>query len=59
MRFVRTRKKIKTPELLDRESRITVSNRDFEDITMALNRIFAPNIALQNAISMAQKMKHD
>jgi uncharacterized protein (DUF1778 family) len=55
--FVRTAAKEKARELLDRESRITMSVHDFQVFTMALNGAFTPNVALQHALSAAQKMK--
>ena len=55
--FVRTAAKEKARELLDRESRITMSAHDFQAFTMALNGTFTPNVALQNALSVARKVK--
>lgn len=55
--FVRTAAKEKARELLDRESRITMSVQDFQAFTMALNGTFTPNVALQNALSVARKVK--
>lgn len=55
--FVRTAAKEKARELLDRESRITMSAHDFQVFTMALNGEFTPNVALQNALSVARKVK--
>lgn len=55
--FVRTAAKEKARELLDRESRITMSAQDFQAFTMALNGAFTPNDALQNALSVAQKVR--
>lgn len=55
--FVRTAAKEKARELLDRESRITMSAQDFQAFTMALNGTFTPNAALQNALNGAQKVK--
>lgn len=55
--FVRAAAKEKARELLDRESRITMSDKDFQAFTIALNRAFAPNAALQNAISVARKIR--
>lgn len=55
--FVRTAAKEKARELLDRESRITMSAQDFQAFTMALNEAFTPNKALQNALSDARKVK--
>ena len=55
--FVRTAAKEKARELLDRESRITMSTQDFQAFTLALNEAFAPNAALQNAISVAREVR--
>ena len=55
--FVRTAAKEKARELLDRESRITMSAQDFQAFTMALNGAFAPNAALQNAMSVAREVR--
>ena len=55
--FVRTAAKEKARELLDRESRITMSTHDFQAFTMALNGTFTPNVALQNALAVARKVK--
>ncbi|PIV91455.1 MAG: hypothetical protein COZ20_01140 [Gallionellales bacterium CG_4_10_14_3_um_filter_54_96] len=57
--FVRTAAKEKARELLDRESRITMSVQDFQAFTMALNGTFTPNVALQNALSVARKVRRD
>jgi len=51
--------KEKARELLDRESRITMSVQDFQAFTMALNGTFTPNVALQNALSVARKVRRD
>ncbi len=55
--FVRTAAKEKARELLDKESRITMSDRDFHAFTMALNGAFKPNAALQNAMTIAREVK--
>lgn len=57
--FVRTAAKEKARELLDRESRITMSNQDFQLFNLALNGVFSPNIALQNALNMAREVRGD
>ena len=49
--------KEKARELLDRESRITMSAQDFHAFTLALNGTFTPNVALQNALNVAQKVR--
>ena len=55
--FVRTAAKEKARELLDRESRITMSAHDFKEFTMALNGKFTPNVALQKALNVAIKVR--
>ena len=55
--FVRAAAKEKAMELLDRESRVTLSKRDFRALASALNGAFAPNAALKDAISAARKVK--
>ena len=57
--FVRTVAKEKARELLDRESRITMTSRDFQAFTAALNGAFMPNAALQNAMNAARQVKRD
>ncbi len=56
--FVRTAAREKARELLDWESRITMSVQDFQAFTLALNGEFTPNAALQNAMSVARKVRH-
>ena len=55
--FVRTAAKEKARELLDRESRITMSAQDFQAFTAALSGAFTPNAALQNAMNVARKTR--
>ena len=55
--FVRTAAKEKARELLDRESRITMTAQDFDTFTRALAGEFQPNAALQKAMSAARKIK--
>ena len=55
--FVRTAAKEKAREVLDRESRITMTAQDFNAFTTALNEAFTPNAALQNAMSIARGVK--
>lgn len=55
--FVRTAAKEKARELLDRESRITMTAQDFQAFTQALNGAFTPNAALQNAMNAAHQVK--
>lgn len=55
--FVRTAVKEKAHELLDRESRVTMTAQDFDALTAALNGTFTPNEALQNAMNAARGVK--
>ena len=55
--FMRTAAKEKARELLDRESRITMTAQDFYAFTDALNGAFMPNAALQNALIAARQVK--
>jgi uncharacterized protein (DUF1778 family) len=55
--FVRAAAKEKAQALLDRESRVTLSQRDFAVLTSALNSAFTPNSALQGALAAAAKVK--
>ena len=55
--FMRTAAKEKARELLDRESRITMSTQDFLALTKALDGAFMPNAALQNAMNIAREVK--
>ena len=55
--FMRSAAKKKARELLDRESRITMTRQDFDAFTRALNGAFEPNAALQKAMSAARKIK--
>jgi len=53
--FVRAAAKEKAQQLLEREARITLSQRDFAAFTAALDAAFQPNAALQKAMTMARK----
>jgi len=53
--FVRTAAKEKAQELLDRQSRVTLSERDFKKFSKALDRAFTPNAALKKALTAARK----
>lgn len=55
--FVRTAAREKAGELLDRESRVTLSHRDFQTLTTAINTAFAPNDTLQKALKAARTIK--
>lgn len=55
--FVRTAAKEKAQELLDRQSRITMTEQDFDAFTQALNGAFQPNAALQKAMGAARTLQ--
>ncbi len=55
--FVRTAAKEKARELLDRESRITMTAQDFQSFITALNKAFTPNPALKRAMHAARTVK--
>ena len=55
--FMRAAAKDKALELLERESRITLNDRDFQAFAAALNADFAPNAALQGALADPAKVK--
>ena len=52
--FVRAAAKEKALALLDRESRVTLSKRDFAAFNKALDGAFAPNRALKGALADAK-----
>ena len=52
--FVRTAAKEKALALLERESRVTLSKRDFAAFAKALDGAFAPNRALKGALTQAK-----
>lgn len=53
--FVRAAAKEKALLLLERESRITLSQRDFEAFAAALDGAFGPNAALGSALTQARR----
>jgi uncharacterized protein (DUF1778 family) len=53
--FVRVAAKEKAQVLLQREARITLSERDFSAFARALNSAFAPNPALKEALTQARR----
>lgn len=53
--FVRAAAKEKAQQLLERESRLTLSQRDFAAFAAALDTAFSPNVALRNALTQARK----
>lgn len=53
--FVRAAAKEKAQALLDREARITLSQRDFAAFATALDSAFSPNPALKDALGQARR----
>jgi uncharacterized protein (DUF1778 family) len=53
--FVRAAAKEKAQALLDREARLTLSERDFAHFARALDSAFTPNPALEKAVSEARR----
>ena len=55
--FVRSAAKEKAQTLLDQESRVILSQRDFVAFNTAIQGAFAPNPALQSALQAASRVK--
>lgn len=55
--FVRMAAKEKALALIESESRVTLSQRDFAAFATAINQAFAPNPPLQNALQAAGRVK--
>ena len=55
--FVRAAAKEKALVLLDRESRVTLSRRDFAAVTKALEGAFTSNKALTGALRQTEKVR--
>lgn len=53
--FVRLAAKEKAQVLLDREARLTLTDRDFTAFASALDSAFAPNPALQSALTQVRR----
>ncbi len=53
--FVRSAAKEKAQALLERETRLTLSARDFGEFARALDAAFAPNPALVHALTQARR----
>lgn len=53
--FVRIAAKEKAQQLLEQETRITLSQRDFEAFTQALEGAFRPNPALERALTESRQ----
>lgn len=49
--------KKKAQNLLEQESRVTLTKRDFLAFSAAINGAFSPNPAVQNALKAASKVK--
>lgn len=52
--FVRSAAKEEAREIIDQEMRLTLTRRDFDAFSAALNRAFAPNQPLQEALATAR-----
>jgi uncharacterized protein (DUF1778 family) len=55
--FVRSAAKEKAQQLLEQQSRVTISKRDFLAFNAAINGVFNPNPAMQAALKAAAKVK--
>jgi uncharacterized protein (DUF1778 family) len=53
--FVRAAAKEKARSVIDQESRVTLSRRDFRSFSAALDQAFAPNEPLQEALDSARQ----
>lgn len=53
--FVRVAAKEKAQVLLERETRLTLTNRDFSALARALDSAFAPNLALKEALTQVRR----
>jgi uncharacterized protein (DUF1778 family) len=53
--FVRSAAKEKAQDLLERESRVTLSQRDFAAFSRALDSAFSPNRSLKEALTQARR----
>lgn len=53
--FVRAAAKEKAQALIERETRVTLTARDFATFTRALDSAFAPNPALKGALAEARR----
>lgn len=53
--FVRMAAKEKAQVLLDREARLTLTERDFATFTAALDTAFSPNPALKAALTQVRR----
>lgn len=55
--FVRAAVKEKALALLDRDARVTLSQNDFAQFSIAIQGAFTPNTALNSALTAAGKVK--
>ncbi len=55
--FIRSAAKEKAQTLLEQESRVTLTKRDFLAFNTAINGVFSPNPALQAALKAAAMVK--
>ena len=53
--FVRAAAKEKARSVIDRETQLTLSRRDFKAFSTALDQAFAPNKPLQEALDSVRK----
>lgn len=53
--FVRTAAKEKARSVIDRQTQITLSRRDFKAFSAALDQAFVPNEPLQEALDSVRK----
>lgn len=53
--FVRSAAKEEAREIIDQEMRLTLTRRDFDAFSAALNRAFAPNQPLQEALATTRR----
>ena len=53
--FVRAAAKEKARAIIEQESRLTLTQRDFRAYSTALNRAFTPNQPLQEALATARQ----
>jgi len=53
--FVRVAAKEKAQSLLERQTRLTLTDRDFKAFAHALDSAFAPNPALKEALTQARR----
>jgi uncharacterized protein (DUF1778 family) len=55
--FVRSAAKEKAQAILDEQSKISLSTRDFDAFSQAINNAFNPNPALTEAMELAKGIK--